>query len=258
METQTTAESGFGFLVRLASRPRFLNIETKLFPNGLLAKQTVEICGDTSTGKTLLLSQLMTKCLLPPVVEGLGIRILLLNTDHHFLVSKLFKLMSSILKNNWGKSDAEAEKIIRESLSNLTIINCYDYSQLMVSLHSLDLMLLKEEAVSLMMIDSISSFYWVHRERNGLCTLDHYVKNLLRIIQKHTFQANVPLIYTKSCETGWNVRERINCTTEPTPESINHRITLESNDRGFNCRVETSSEQENFHYRITDDGVHWL
>ncbi|XP_063984401.1 DNA repair protein XRCC2-like [Diachasmimorpha longicaudata] len=258
METQRTAESGFGFLARLASKPRFLNIETKLFPNGLLSKQTVEICGDTSTSKTLLLSQLMTKCLLPPAVGGLGVKILLFNTDHHFLMIKLFTLMSGILKNNWGKSDDEADEMIRDSLSNLTIINCYNYSQLMVSLHSLDLILLRNGAVSLMMMDSISSFYWVHRERNGLCSLEHYVKGLLKIVQKHTLQANVSLIYTKSCETGFTVRERINCTTEPIVESINHRIILEIENREFNCRVETSREQENMRFRITDDGIQWL
>ncbi|XP_011314265.1 DNA repair protein XRCC2 [Fopius arisanus] len=257
MTTPNIGESGFGFLARLASKPSFLNIEPRLFPNGLLAKETVEICGETSTGKTILMSQLMTKCLLPPTVGGLGISILFLNTDHHFLVSKLSSLMLHILKNNWRKSDEEAKKIVYNSLANLTTINCYDYSQLLISLHSLDLTLLNE-AISLMMIDSISSFYWLHRERNGLCTLDHYVKYLLKIIHKRTFQAKVSLIYTKTCETGSNARERPHCTAEPTPERINYRVTLESCEKEFFCKIETSRDQENLHYRISGDGVHWL
>lgn len=258
MTTQKTAESGFGFLVRLASKPSFLNIEPKLFPNGLLAKQTVEICGETSTGKTLLLTQLITKCILPSSVDGLGTSIILLNTDQHFQISRLSNMMLSILKNNWNKSNDEAERIIDESLANLTVISCYDTCQFMVSLHALDLMLLKDKSVNLLIVDSISSFYWLHRERNGLCTLDSYVKQLLKIIQKHAFQANVSVIYTKSCETGPHVRERINCTSQPTLESVNYRVTLENNNNTkFCCKVETSSDREIIPYIINDNGLHW-
>ncbi|XP_066597096.1 DNA repair protein XRCC2 [Prorops nasuta] len=267
---QANIESGVQLLTRLSHRPDLLNLDEVVFPNSFNSKATLEIIGNVSSGKTLLLTQLLAKCILPEwykeiFIKGCNASAVLINTDHHFKVSKLAELMYFVIynickANNSGNIDNKTIKsIVHTSLENLIIINCYESNQFSIALETLDNIFLSNDRIAMVAIDSISSYYWEDRKSGGAWSLNNYVKKLLEIIQNHTLQFNVALIYTNAMT---NNKEPITCASSPNLGKINYRVEL--------CKRESSLQIPEFYstissfqftkklsYTIDTSGIQW-
>ena len=266
-------ESGMQLLARLSKscKTSLQGLDNNLFPEGLQAKQTIEISGNPGCGKTLLLTQLIASCILPSEynqvsINGFNMNVLFINTDHHFRVSKLSEMMRNIIKNSFKNqeklSEANLKQIIEISLKNLLIINCSDYNQFLCTLYSLPDIFNSNSKIGLVALDGISAFYWQDRElgnANSL-TINSYLSYILTLIQESAFQFNVKTIFTKHVEFVSKGKSVSECVSKPTLGEVNHRINLlkEIDSSVGLCKVETTDCQRSFEYETSEEAIKWL
>ncbi|KAF3427319.1 hypothetical protein E2986_00336 [Frieseomelitta varia] len=258
---QSQIESGTELLGRLNKKSSLCGLEDTLFFKGPLCTDIIEISGVKSSGKTLLLSQMLAKCILPNCheIKGCNASAVLINTDHHFQISKLVELMSNIanavntVSFTTDTVDVKFDKIavIKNSLRNLHVINCYDSEQFAVTLRTLNNIFIENTKIALLAIDSITAYYWQDREDNHI-TINAYVKNLLQLIRTHTAQFNVATIYTKLYENIDNKGKKLT-------DNINYRIRLckTCDSKNFICTLETTQIVRKIHYSILSNGIRW-
>ncbi|XP_034106141.1 uncharacterized protein LOC117569182 [Drosophila albomicans] len=162
-------------------RPRISDLNASIFPNGGPEPSSlVEISGNRKSGKTLLLMQLVAHCLT-------RCDVVLLNTSNK-IDSQLFgKLLKDAIKaSNPNSTTAELEKKFEACMESLEIVNCFSSAQLEMALRALDhYMLLENERISLIAVDSLCEFYWLDlgpEERQRKYTYYMYSLNNLRKI----------------------------------------------------------------------------
>ncbi|KAK0172060.1 hypothetical protein PV328_005428 [Microctonus aethiopoides] len=270
MEHNFNIESGLQFLSRIKVRPTLKDIDKKLFPNGLLNNETVEISGNSSSGKTILMTQLIAKCILldhydDKIIGGLGVNVVFINTDHHFMIVRLRNLLVEMSKKNEDITDDNKlmiDNIVKQSMCNLTILSCYSNLQYAVVMQTLNDILLRDDKIGLVAIDSIAAYYWQDRENGGDWMMNRYIQNVLKSFQKHTFASKVPLIYTKLInDESINSTDKstITCVKESLSGKINYRIKLiRSDERNeFTCTVQSSENIVGINYTIGDNGIMW-
>ncbi|CAD1474871.1 unnamed protein product, partial [Heterotrigona itama] len=258
-------ESGIELLARLNKKPSLRGLEDALFFEGPRGTDIIEISGVQSSGKTLLLSQMLAKCILPNYreIKGCNASAILINTDHHFQISKLVELMSNIVNAATDTAsftatdvavDVEFDKraVIKNSLRNLHVVDCYDSEQFAVTLRTLDDIFVDNAKIALVAIDSITAYYWQDCEDNVI-TIDAYAKNLLRLVRTHTARFNVATVYTKLYKNIDNKGKKL------TTDNANYRIQLckACNSKNFTCTLETTQIVRKIHYSILSDGIKW-
>ncbi|KOC65884.1 DNA repair protein XRCC2 [Habropoda laboriosa] len=263
-------ESGAELLARLSSKPSLFGLENTLFPEGPQNSDVIEIGGEQSTGKTLLLSQMLAKCILPDYygtiqIEGCNASAIFINTDHHFQISKLVELMSDVIDVTGIVSFASNDKateinsnktaIIQNSLRNLRILDCYDNEQFSLTLRMLDDMFLDNAKIALLAIDSITAYYWQDREDN-ISTIDNYIRKLLKLIRTHTTRFNVVTIYTKLYE---NMHDKGKKSTNQFLNNIDYKIQLcrMHDSQHLACKLETIQTIRKIYYSISLNGIKW-
>lgn len=252
---QSQIESGIELLARLNKRPSLRGLEDILFFEGPRSTDIIEISGEHSSGKTLLLSQLLAKCILPNYREigGYNASAVLINTEHHFEISKLMRFMRNIINAANTVSfttdtiDMEFDEtaVIKDSLRNLLVIDCYNSEQFALTLRMLDDIFVKHTKVALLAIDSITAHYWQDC-RDNFMTLDAYVNNLLKLVKRHTALFKVATIYTKSFKSI-NKKKLV--------DDINYRIHLCKTCN--TCTLETTQTVKKINYSILSNGIKW-
>lgn len=108
MTGRCKAESGLQLLSRLSARPSLLHLDDVLFPDGPKPGDVIQISGEVSVGKSMLLLKLLTKCLLPKEQEsiqigGLGAGVILIDTDHNISIIRLATFIEGIISNQMKK-----------------------------------------------------------------------------------------------------------------------------------------------------------
>ncbi|CAK9813086.1 DNA repair protein XRCC2 [Anthophora quadrimaculata] len=257
-------ESGTELLARLNSKSCLFDLENTLFPQGLRNSDVVEISGEQSTGKTLLLSQILAKCILPDYygtnrIGGCNASAIFINTDHRFQISKLIELMNDIVSFtvNGKVTEINSNKmnIIQNCLHNLHILDCYDNEQFSLTLRMLDDMFLGNPKIALLAIDSITAYYWQDREDN-VNTIDSYIRKLLKLIKMHTTKFSVVTIYTKQYENLYNKGKKF---MDQFLNNVDYKIQLctMNNSRYLVCKLETVRVIRKICYSISSDGIKW-
>lgn len=207
---QTVAESGAQLIGRLSSGPSLLHLDDMLFPEGPKPKDVIQISGEASVGKTLLLLKFLTKCLLPQKYErlelgGLNAGVVLIDTDHNLSILKLVSLMEEFI-NNAKNSDpvykkmkvGDVEKIIKYSLANLIILKTYSSEQLEMNLYSLKRLLSNKNNISLLVIDSLTAYYWSDTMNlKSRKRMDKYLKDMVEKLRKYVHDYNIVTIFVK-------------------------------------------------------------
>uniref|UniRef100_A0A3Q2PB73 RecA family profile 1 domain-containing protein n=1 Tax=Fundulus heteroclitus TaxID=8078 RepID=A0A3Q2PB73_FUNHE len=107
-------------------------------------------------GKTELLYHLLCRCVLPVAAGGLEVDVVFVDTDYSL---DMFRLVS-ILDNRLNAA-------LRSCLSRLLVVHCCSSSQLLLTFHFLETTLSSRPSVALLLIDSISAFYWPDRSEGG-------------------------------------------------------------------------------------------
>lgn len=279
MDYNYKSETGLQLFARLNIRPNLDSLNETLFPGGINLGNVVEISGDSGSGKTTLITQCLAKCLLPKTwnefeIGGHGARAVIVNTDHHFQILKLVSVMESLLMKcrESGNIEAQlpkhidsktAEKIIKESLANLIVLNCYDSVQLFVTFHSIQRILANDPNTSLVIIDSLSAYYWQDAAAGGVRKMDLYLKKMLKVFQSCIKQYRVVVIYTKQTHFQSNVNFTEDVTASPGLGNVTYKIQLnrvegkETEDL-FLAEVSSLVTKCVHKYTISDEGLLWV
>ncbi|CAL9697802.1 unnamed protein product [Knipowitschia caucasica] len=161
-------ETGAQLFSRLEPRRCLKDIEPRLFPQdeGPDSGEVVEISGPEGTGKTALLYHLLIGCLLPLSAGGLEVSVAFVDTDHSLDMIRLVSLLDQRLHTAVPPADLE-ESLLRSCLSRLFVLHCSSSSQLLLTLHFLETTITTRPGLSLLLIDSISAFYWLDRAEGG-------------------------------------------------------------------------------------------
>ncbi|XP_042333472.1 DNA repair protein XRCC2 [Sceloporus undulatus] len=156
------AESGAQLLARLEGRDSLKDLEPCLFAEEgyPIHGDVVEFHGPEGTGKTEMLYHLIAHCILPKSGGGLEVGLLFIDTDFHFDMLRLVTILEH-------RSSQGTEEMIKQCLGRLFLVNCNSSSQLLLTLYSLENMFCSHPSLCLLVIDSISAFYWIDRVNGG-------------------------------------------------------------------------------------------
>ncbi|XP_060065741.1 DNA repair protein XRCC2-like [Ylistrum balloti] len=215
------SETGAQLLARLGNRPNISNVDPTLFPSGLKGKDVLEIYGSEGCGKTEMLLHIACSLILPKTWRGwnfggCGASVVFFDTDYKFsilrLVTLLEKKILAFLNQNeqvtttenlcasFTPNTGDVEILIKDSLKRLIVLQCKSSMQLLATLHSLETKISTNPDICVIMIDSISAFYWLDRCAGGeSVTAQEHVMNLIVDILTHLVNDyNLVLFATKS------------------------------------------------------------
>ena len=179
-------------------------------------KDVIELYGDNNSGKTQILLHLVANCILPQKWEGalLGGRevgVIFVDTDYHFSMLRLVEIIEERVTSCFidqgltMTSVAAREVLIKSCLSRLIVAKCNSTEELLETMRSFDKILRNRSDVCVMMIDSVSAFYYQDKSEGG----DSYQaqqkpqRKLVEIIRRFIDQyylvviATLPAIYSK-------------------------------------------------------------
>ncbi|KAG7222993.1 hypothetical protein INR49_029215 [Caranx melampygus] len=166
------SESGAQLFARLEARRCLKDIEPRLFPEngGPDHGEVVELYGPEGTGKTELLYHLLCRCVLPKFAGGLEVDVVFVDTDYSLDMLRLVSILDSRLNAALSTSSPSAcsdEVALHSCLSRLLVVHCSSSSHLLLTLHFLETSFSSRPTLALLLIDSVSAFYWLDRCDGG-------------------------------------------------------------------------------------------
>uniref|UniRef100_A0A8C7E4P8 X-ray repair cross complementing 2 n=1 Tax=Naja naja TaxID=35670 RepID=A0A8C7E4P8_NAJNA len=169
-------------IARLEGRSSLKTLEPCLFAEEgyPIYGDVIEFHGAEGTGKTEMLYHLIARCILPKSSGGLEVSVVFIDTDFHFDMLRLVTLLE------YRSSSRGTEATMKHYLERFFLINCHSSSQLLLSLYSLETMFLSHPSLSLLIIDSMSAFYWIDRASGGenLSLQEANLKKCVQVLQK--------------------------------------------------------------------------
>ncbi|XP_005944704.1 DNA repair protein XRCC2 [Haplochromis burtoni] len=245
------SESGAQLLARLEARRCLKDIEPRLFPEDRGPDQgaVVELFGLEGTGKTELLYHLLCRCVLPEAAGGLEVDVVFVDTDYSLDMLHLVSILDSKLSAALLAGADEAA--LRSCLSRLLFVHCYSSSQLLLTLHFLETTLSSRPALALILIDSISAFYWVDRCEGGASytkqeeKLSRCVELLGRLLRDYriTVFATCHAIRRPGVPSSSSDSER-SYLCRSWQRLVTHRLLCSRQEPGNNMAAEGGHDQE--------------
>ncbi|CAK6434199.1 unnamed protein product [Pipistrellus nathusii] len=220
------AESGTELLARLEGRRSLKEIEPCLFvdEDEPVHGDILEFHGPEGTGKTEMLYHLTARCILPQSAGGLEIEVLFIDTDYHFDLLRLV----TILEHRLSQS---SEEMIKFCLGRLFLVCCCSSSQLLLTLYSLEAMFCSHPSLCLLILDSLSAFYWIDRANGGesVNLQESTLKKCSQLLEKLVNEYRLVLFATTQ-----SIMQKTSTSTEasssgfkrPTDASVDYRPYL--------------------------------
>jgi DNA-repair protein XRCC2 len=179
-------------------------------------KDVIELYGDDGSGKTQILLHLIANCILPQKwkgasLEGRGVGVIFVDTDYHFSLLRLVEILEERITSCFLQqglpmpSVAARQTFIKSCLSRLTLAKCNSTEELLDTMRSFDKILCNRTDICVMMIDSISAFYWQDKSDGGETYQgrEKHQKRLVELLRRYIDQyylvviATLPAIYSK-------------------------------------------------------------
>ncbi|XP_041655570.1 DNA repair protein RAD51 homolog 3 [Cheilinus undulatus] len=135
---------------------------------GLPIGKTTEICGTPGTGKTQLSLQLAVDVQVPPCFGGLGGQVVFVDTEGSFLLQRVTNIATAAVKHCSLLVEDDEQRVamttfsVETILSNIFLVRCHDYVELLAELQLLPDFLSEHPKVRLLVIDSVAFSFRQH------------------------------------------------------------------------------------------------
>ncbi|XP_061643844.1 DNA repair protein RAD51 homolog 3 [Phyllopteryx taeniolatus] len=135
---------------------------------GIPVGKTTEICGAPGVGKTQLCLQLAVDVQVPPCFGGLGGQVVFIDTEGSFMVQRVVDLAAAavrhctLLAEDAEQRDAASAFTVENVLSNIFLVRCHDYVELLAESYLLPDFLSRNPKVRLLVIDSVAFPFRLH------------------------------------------------------------------------------------------------
>ncbi|XP_040902499.1 DNA repair protein RAD51 homolog 3 [Toxotes jaculatrix] len=129
---------------------------------GLPVGKTTEICGAPGVGKTQLCLQLAVDVQVPQCFGGVGGQVIYIDTEGSFLLERVIDVAAaavrhcSLLVEDNEQRVAMTTFTVETILSNIFLVRCHDYVELLAELHLLPGFLSDHPRARLLVIDSVA------------------------------------------------------------------------------------------------------
>lgn len=256
-------ESGAQLFLRMRSnvQPSLENLSPEIIPQcGPKRKEIIEITGESNTGKTLHLMELIALTVLPTEYGGKGAAAIVIDNNSNFHVPNALEriIEKHLLHHNMKTSmstDTEdlraatehVEETVFRALDRVHLFKCYTPNDFELAILHVSMLLTDHLNISLIAIDSITSFYW---SETKLIRMDNYVRQWLREIKKVNDEYGTVAVYTKLPHSS----ETLNYNAE----FIQHRIQLKHNNNTFEASTTYKEQTFSRRYTINTFGINWM
>lgn len=239
MDFKSQSETGLQLLQRLIARPLIKNL-TSLLPDEL-TNEIIEITGNTSTGKTLFLTECIAKCITPQNYNGLDTGVVFIDLDGQFDIAKLVIIIKRLVQ------DAD-EELIKSCLNKLTVMNCYDSPTLYVTFQRLKLYLTEQNKIGLVILDSVSANYWQDSMSGGEKYMDTYVNKMISSLKLCLEDFKVPIIFTRQSYF-------YSKNSDSSLDYISRKILFQKLDSSYHVTVTRKNVNSYYKFSIDEHGI---
>lgn len=251
-------ESGLQLLARLRKKPDNENCYPALFENGLKTGEVVEFYSDESMSR--LLADIISDALIPESLQGAEFGVLLINTDGNLSFDVIMNVLSKKLSMRAVKCQ-DINSLLNDVLQNFFMLEVYDATQFYTTIHNLESILVENQSISLVVLDTLTAFYW-SEQGFKITKMDIYLKSLLSVVQKITKEFNIKIIYTRPdyFSSSKDCIENLEaCLKHPTIECLNYRIQVVLRENStYQANVRTFDKIYTKLFTISDDSIKWF
>ena len=180
--------------------------------NGLCPGDAVELYGDEGFGKTELLVHFCANCILPRSwkaisLPGKEVKVIFIDTTFKFPLWRLVHILENRLRECKEKSKecdfistAEIHEFVNSCLERLFVIHCSSSCNLVKSLANLEPVLRSNPDICLLLVDTISEFYWTDRAVGGSNKSEQEgpQRNIIRKLMRYQEEFHLVVVVTKS------------------------------------------------------------
>ena len=138
---------------------------------------SVEFYGEEGCGKTEVLTHFCISCILPKKWNSLDLfgkeaKVVFIDTAYKFPLWRLIGVLEKRVRYEASKksmfiSTADMSEIVRTCLQRLFLVRCTSSLILVKTLSHLEKLFYENPDICLLVIDTISEFYWMDRTING-------------------------------------------------------------------------------------------
>ncbi|XP_033484304.2 DNA repair protein RAD51 homolog 3 isoform X1 [Epinephelus lanceolatus] len=172
---------------------------------GLPVGKTTEICGAPGIGKTQLCLQLAVDVQVPQCFGGVGGQVVYIDTEGSFLLQRVIDIAAaavqhcSLLVEDDEQRAAMGDFTVETILSNMFLVRCHDYVELLAELHLLPDFLSDHPRVRLLVIDSVAFPFRQHFDELSQRTrlLSGLAQQLITMATTH----NIAVVMTNQMTT---------------------------------------------------------
>lgn len=271
----TDVECGLKLLTRLTSkkRPSLLHLSPEIMPSdGPKPAEIVEICGESSTSKTMHCMDLIAQAVIPKEYGGKGAAAIVIDTNSNFHVpAQLARFIEKHIFHHRTmanpaadtemlQNDTEVQQIddiVFKVLRKIQIFKCYSAEEYQLTLLDWKNVLMTNKDISLLVVDSLTTFYWSELgDREQGIRMDTYLRRKVQELRNLVDEFKLVAIYTRPMEFG---------NFSPAKDDlIDYKIHLKSN-RSDETDV-VAREALNYYadkklsrkFVINDHGIEWL
>eukprot|EP00040_Diaphanoeca_grandis_P024795 m.136750 g.136750 ORF g.136750 m.136750 type:complete len:291 (-) comp29878_c0_seq1:117-989(-) len=160
-------ESGLAFARRRRAVKPLGNLGFPPLTTEVQNGDVIELYGPEGSGKSTVTLQMIVECVLPLSHGGSEAGVIVLDTDFKFSISRLtamieYKILSTKIPNT------SVKELVHKALARVYVAKVDSMEQLVATIYAIDVMMQHRPDVRMVVVDSISAFYWLECNASGL------------------------------------------------------------------------------------------